>query len=134
MTVIGDSVQASFGYVPQAVRRLGQGLDLRVDAKVCRRLVARSCRYRGVTPATALEVARSLRDRIGRVAIVNVGYNDDPRGYDVGALMRALRADGAEAVVWVTMRETRSVYAATNARSARPRGTGPRCGSPIGTP
>jgi lysophospholipase L1-like esterase len=59
-------------------------------------------------------VARSLRDRIGRVAIVNVGYNDDPRGYDVGAVMRALRADGAEAVVWVTMRETRSVYAATN--------------------
>ena len=43
-----------------------------------------------------------------------MGYNDDPRGYDVGALMRALRADGAEAVVWVTMRETRSVYAATN--------------------
>ena len=114
VTVIGDSVQASFGYVPRAVRRLGKGLDLRIDAKVCRRLVARSCPYRGVTPATALEVARSLRDRVGRVAVVNVGYNDDPRGYDVGALMRALRADGAEAVVWVTMRETRSVYAATN--------------------
>jgi hypothetical protein len=50
------------------------------------------------------------------VAVVNVGYNDDPRDYDVGAVMRALRAGGAEAVVWVTMRETRSVYAATNER------------------
>jgi hypothetical protein len=45
-----------------------------------------------------------------------VGYNDDPRDYDVGAVMRALRAGGAEAVIWVTMRETRSVYAATNDR------------------
>ena len=43
VTVIGDSVQASFSYVPKAVRRLGKGLDLRMDAKVCRRLVARSC-------------------------------------------------------------------------------------------
>ena len=115
VTVIGDSVQASFGYVPRAVRRLGKGLALRVDAKVCRRLVAPSCPYQGVTPATALEVAKSLGDRTGRVAVVNVGYNDDPRGYNVGAVMRRLRADGVEKVVWVTMRETRSIYAATNA-------------------
>ena len=114
VTVIGDSVQASFGYVPKAVRRLGRGLALRMDAKVCRRLVAPSCPYQGVTPATALEVAKSLGDRTGRVAVVNVGYNDDPRGYDVGAVMRTLRADGVEKVVWVTMRETRSIYATTN--------------------
>ena len=114
VTVIGDSVQASFGYVPKAVRRLGSGLALRMDAKVCRRLVAPSCPYQGVTPATALEVAKSLGDRTGRVAVVNVGYNDDPRGYDVGAVMRTLRADGVEKVVWVTMRETRSIYATTN--------------------
>ena len=114
VTVIGDSVQASFSYVPKAVRRLGRGLALRLDARVCRRLVAPSCPYRGATPATALEVAKSLGRRTGRVAVVNVGYNDDPRGYDVGAVMRALRADGVEKVVWVTMRETRSVYAATN--------------------
>jgi peptidoglycan/LPS O-acetylase OafA/YrhL len=114
VTVIGDSVQASFGYVPQAVRRLGKGLALRMNAKVCRRLVAPSCPYGGVTPATALQVAKSLGDRVGRVAVINVGYNDDPRGYDVSAVMRRLRADGAEAVVWVTMRETRSIYATTN--------------------
>ena len=114
VTVIGDSVQASFGYVPKAVRRLGKGLALRMDAKVCRRLVAPSCPYQGVTPATALQVAKSLGERAGRVAVVNVGYNDDPRGYDVGAVMRRLRADGVEKVVWVTMRETRSIYATTN--------------------
>ena len=87
MTVIGDSVQASFSYVPKAVRRLGKGLALRMDARVCRRLVAPSCPYKGVTPATALELAKSLGRRTGRVAVVNVGYNDDPRGYDVGAVM-----------------------------------------------
>ena len=32
VTVIGDSVQASFSYVPKAVSRLGKGLDLKVDA------------------------------------------------------------------------------------------------------
>ena len=39
VTVIGDSVQASFSYVPKAVSRLGQGLDLKLDALVCRRLL-----------------------------------------------------------------------------------------------
>jgi len=114
VTVIGDSVQASFQYVPAAVRRLGKGFNLRVDAVVCRRLVARSCAYNGVTPKTALEVVRSRRRSLGRVVVVNVGYNDDARGYDVNRVMRGMRSAKVKTVVWVTLRETRSVYASTN--------------------
>jgi hypothetical protein len=115
VTVIGDSVQASFQYVPKAVRRLGKGFDLRVDAVVCRRLVSSSCSYNGVTPATALEVVRSSGRALGSVVVINVGYNDDTRGYDVNRVMRALRAAKVETVVWVTLREQRSIYGSTNA-------------------
>jgi hypothetical protein len=118
VTVIGDSVQASFQFVPRAVRRLGKGFNLRVDAVVCRRLVSSSCSYNGVTPATALEVIRSSGRSLGSVVVINVGYNDDTRGYDVNRVMRALRAAKVETVVWVTLREQRSVYASTN-RSIR---------------
>jgi hypothetical protein len=118
VTVIGDSVQASFQFVPRAVRRLGKGFNLRVDAVVCRRLVSSSCSYNGVTPATALEVIRSSGRSLGSVVVINVGYNDDTRGYDVNRVMRALRAAKVETVVWVTLREQRSVYTSTN-RSIR---------------
>ena len=56
VTVIGDSVMASFDYVPAARRYLGRGFDIRSDAVVCRRLVAASCAFQGATPTTALEL------------------------------------------------------------------------------
>jgi hypothetical protein len=116
VTVIGDSVQASFGYVPRAVSRLGRGFDLKVDAVVCRRLIASSCRYNGVTPKTALQVVQAKGDALGRVVVMNVGYNEGPGTYDVNRVMKALRTAGVDGVVWVTLRERRSVYAGINAR------------------
>ena len=64
--MIGDSITASFDYVPAARRYLGKGLDLRSDAVVCRRLVATSCVFQGATPATALQADRSERRALGR--------------------------------------------------------------------
>lgn len=115
VTVLGDSVQASFEFAPQATRALGRGLDLRVDARVCRRLVRPSCSHQGVTPATALQVVRRRRSALGRVVVVNVGYNDAPSGYDVQAVLAALRASGVRGVVWVTLRDVRPGYGAINA-------------------
>ena len=115
VTVIGDSVQASFDYVPKAVRRLSKGFDLRVDARVCRRLVTASCSYRGSTPQTALELVRSKGRALGAVVVMNVGYNEGSGAYDVNAVMRALRSARVEHVVWVTLREERSVYTPINA-------------------
>ena len=119
VTVIGDSITASFDYVPAARRYLGKGLDLRSDAVVCRRLVATSCPFQGSTPSTALQVVGSKRSALGPVVVVNVGYNDWPAVYDVDRLMRALKAAGVRSVIWVTLREATSyadVYAQSNAR------------------
>ena len=116
VTVIGDSVQASFSYVPKAVSRLGKGFDLKVDALVCRRLITSSCTYNGVTPKTALQVIQSKGRALGSVVVLNVGYNEGSGTYDVNAVMRALRKAKVKGVVWVTLRERRSVYTAINAR------------------
>jgi hypothetical protein len=119
VTVIGDSVTASFNYVPAARRYLGKGLELHSDAVVCRRLVASSCPYQGTTPSTALQVVGAEGHLLGRVVVINVGYNDWAAVYDVDRVMHALRAAGVHTVIWVTLREAgsnASIYAQTNAR------------------
>ena len=107
VTVIGDSVMASFDYVPAARRLLGKGLDLHSDSVVCRRLVATSCAFQGSTPATALDLIASTGSRLGPVVVINVGYNDWTAVYDVDRVMRALRVAGVRKVIWVTLRERR---------------------------
>jgi len=116
VTVIGDSITASFDYVPAARRYLGKGLDLRSDAVVCRRLVVTSCAFKGATPTTALQVIGVQRRALGPVVVINVGYNDSTAVYDVDRIMRALRATGVERAIWVTLRETTSNYTQVNAR------------------
>lgn len=116
VTVIGDSITASFDYVPGAKRYLGKGLDLRSDAVVCRRLVAASCAFKGSTPATALQVIGVHGRSLGSVVVVNVGYNDWAAVYDVDRVMRALAGAGVRTAIWVTLRETTTNYAQNNAR------------------
>ena len=119
VTVIGDSVQASFSFVPAATARLGKGLDLKLDAVVCRRLVAPSCSYNGVTPLTALQLIRSSTGaKLGKVVVVHVGYNDDASVYDINAVMKALRAKGVTKVVWVTLHDPGNRYGGNNAQIA----------------
>jgi hypothetical protein len=116
VTLIGDSITASFDYVPTARRYLGKGLDLRSDAVVCRRLVAASCVFQGSTPPTALEVIGAQGRALGSVVVINVGYNDWAAVYDVDKVMRSLKAVGVRTAIWVTLRETTSNYAQNNAR------------------
>ena len=117
VTFVGDSVPASITYTPHAQAILGRGLDLRLDLRVCRRLVAESCSYQGAAPTTALQSVQSVGRRLGDVLIVDVGYNESAAGYREGIdrVMRAARAQGATGVVWVTLRETRDIYRQTNA-------------------
>lgn len=116
VTVIGDSITASFDYVPAARRYLGKGLDLHSDALVCRRLVASSCVFQGSAPATALQVIGANGGALGPVVVINVGYNDWAAVYDVDRVMRALKGAGVRTAIWVTLRETTSTYAQSNAR------------------
>jgi lysophospholipase L1-like esterase len=116
VTVIGDSVATALDIVPAAERRLGAGLDLKLDTKVCRRLVGASCTYGGVTPKTALQVIESRGSSLGGTVVINVGYNDGASGYaaDLDRVMRALKKAHVRQVIWVTLREERSTYSATN--------------------
>jgi len=119
VTVIGDSVTASFNYVAAARRYLGKGLDLHSDAVVCRRLVATSCPFQGSTPSTALDVVLTEGHQLGPEVVINVGYNDWVAVYDVDRVMRALKAAGVRTVIWVTLKEVgtyASIYTQTNAR------------------
>jgi hypothetical protein len=115
VTLIGDSIAASFDYVPSARRYLGRGVDLHSAAAVCRRLVASSCAFQGAQPATALDIIRLRGSALGPVVVVNVGYNDWAALYDVDKVMRALEGAHVRTVVWVTLRETTSNYVKNNA-------------------
>lgn len=116
VTFVGDSIPASITYVPAAQARLQQGLRIRLDLRVCRRLVQPSCSFQGTTPTTALGAVQGYGGSLGAVLVVNVGYNEGSRGYREGIdlVMRSALRQGARGVVWVTLRETRGIYHETN--------------------
>ncbi len=115
-TFVGDSVAASLGYVTSARAELRRGVDVHFDLAVCRRLVQPSCAHQGATATTALEAVQGYGRALGEVLIVKVGYNESAYGYREGIdrVMRAALRQGASAVVWVTLRETSSIYHGTN--------------------
>jgi hypothetical protein len=112
VTVIGDSVQESLRFAPHAQAVLGSGIDLRLEAAACRRLTGPGCI--GGRPENALSLVRRSGSSLGRVAVVNVGYNDGYGTYGVARVQSALRAAGVRRTVWVTLRETQGTYAAIN--------------------
>jgi hypothetical protein len=116
VTFVGDSVAGSLTYVPAARVQLRRGFSMRLDLRVCRRLVQASCVYQGTRPPTALEAVRGYGRSLGRVLLVAVGYNEGAQGYAEGIdlIMRAALRQGARGVVWVTLRETTNIYRPTN--------------------
>jgi hypothetical protein len=116
VTFVGDSVAASLAYVTSARAELRAGMRVTLDLRVCRRLVQPSCAYQGSAPTTALQAVQGYGRSLGDVLIVKVGYNESAQGYRRGIdrVMRAALAQGAKEVVWVTLRETRSIYHWTN--------------------
>jgi len=117
VTIVGDSVAASLDYVASARARLRPGMSLQLNLKVCRRLVAASCPYKGHAPTTALQAVRAYGRSLGDVLVVDVGYNEDGRDFPSGIdlLMHAALAQGASHVVWVTLREKSPIYRPANA-------------------
>ena len=115
-TFVGDSVAASIAYTPRAQAVLARGLSVRLDMRVCRRLVTVGCPYQGSVPTNALQAVQSVGRSLGDVLIVYVGYNESAAGYGKGIdrIMRAALRQGATGVVWVTLREERNIYRETN--------------------
>jgi hypothetical protein len=117
VTLFGDSVAAALAYQGKARATLAKGLDLQVEAKVCRRLAEAGCPYMGERPPSVLSLVDKPARALGDVVVVDVGYNDDPIAYgdDVDRVMQALVRQGVATVIWVTMQEHRPLYRATNA-------------------
>jgi hypothetical protein len=116
VTLIGDSVAAVLPSVPDALRILRAGIDLRLDVAVCRRLVEVSCPYRGSRPPNTLDVIGDTSQALGRIVVIDVGYNEPAATFPdaVARIMRELTGAGVEHVLWLTLTEARDGYAEIN--------------------
>ena len=116
VTVFGDSVAAALQYQKMARSTLGKGFDLQLDARVCRRLAEIGCPYLGDRPQSVLSLVSAPSKPLGRIVVVDVGYNDVPSDYgaDLDRVMQALVRQGVTTVIWVTMQERRPLYRTTN--------------------
>src|SRR5216684_1340411 len=76
VTLISDSVAATLLWHPDARAYLAEGLDLRIEALACRKLVATGCYAYGGNRPSALETIRTLGTELGPLVVIDVGYND----------------------------------------------------------
>jgi hypothetical protein len=115
-TFIGDSKAAGIEFSARAKRILARGHDVRRDLKVCRRLVAQSCVYNGSRPRTALAAIQAYGTDLGRVLVIDVGYNDSSSTYagQLNTIMRAALNRGVKGVVWVNLKAVRADYKKIN--------------------
>src|SRR5262245_33860874 len=72
VTMFGDSQLTGVTGSPEALARLGEGIDLDLRSAVCRRLVQESCPYGGTRPATVLDEARDTSRQLGSTVVMLV--------------------------------------------------------------
>jgi Putative Ig domain len=118
VSVISDSILTSVVWSndpAQAV--LHDGLDLQVDAGVCRRLNGESCEFNGTHVPTTLDVINSWYYELGSTVVIVDGYNDIPENFanDVELTLSTLRDANVQHVLWLDLHEVRPEYAAKNA-------------------
>jgi hypothetical protein len=116
VTFIGDSKAAGIELSPRAKRLLARGHEMRRDLRVCRRLVNRSCVYNGSRPRSALGAIQFYGTSLGRVLVIDVGYNDHSSWYarHLNQVMRAALSSGVKGVVWVNLKTVRADYRKIN--------------------
>ncbi|MDX6475240.1 MAG: hypothetical protein QOH95_751, partial [Gaiellaceae bacterium] len=106
VTVIGDSVLTAVIWNDKPLATIQQGLDMRLDIGVCRRLAGVSCPYEGGNVPTLLDVVHGLGPNLGKVVLVEMGYNDDAATFaqNVEASIAALLRGGAQRILWANLR------------------------------
>jgi hypothetical protein len=116
VTMITDSVGGVLYWAGTARDELAQGLDLRLETRACRKLVAEGCWAYGERPPSALDTIHALGTELGPLVVIDVGYNDRPDEYaaDLDTVMQALLAANVEHVIWVTLEETEEPWIAND--------------------
>src|SRR5438477_2436574 len=118
VSVISDSILTSVTWGDgSALAALSNGLDLQIDAGVCRRLNGESCEFNGSRVPTTLSVINSWSTQLGAIVVIVDGYNDLPDSFadDVELTLDTLRNDQVQDVLWVNLHEVRAEYVAKNA-------------------
>jgi hypothetical protein len=105
VTVIGDSVLTGVLWNEGPLAILQHGLRMRLDIGVCRRLTGVSCPYEGGNVPTLLDVVNTLGPQLGKVVLVEVGYNDDHDTFaqNVEVSINALLHAGVTRILWANL-------------------------------
>jgi hypothetical protein len=118
VSVISDSILTAVTWADgPAQADLSGGLDLQIDAGVCRRLNGESCEFNGTHVPTTLDVINSWANQLGSIVVIVDGYNDLPDHFagDVELTLDTLRDHGVQHVLWVNLHAVQPEYAAKNA-------------------
>jgi hypothetical protein len=105
VTVIGDSVLTGVIWNAQPLAILQDGLQMRLDIGVCRKLTGVSCPFEGGNVPTLLDVVNTLGPQLGKVVLVEVGYNDDYDTFaqNVEMSINALLQAGVTHILWANL-------------------------------
>jgi hypothetical protein len=105
VTVIGDSVLTAVEWNAEPRAVLQDGYAMHLEIGICRRLTGESCPFEGVRVPTLLDVVESLGPELGKVVLVEVGYNDDYDTFaqNVETSVDALLAVGVRHILWANL-------------------------------
>src|SRR5438552_14158754 len=79
VSVISDSILTAVTWGDgSAQAALSEGLDMQIDAGVCRRLNGQSCEFNGSHVPTTLDVINRWITQLGAIVVIVDGYNDLP--------------------------------------------------------
>ncbi|HEY6962115.1 MAG TPA: hypothetical protein VI408_09535 [Gaiellaceae bacterium] len=115
VTVIGDSSAGVLQWDGASYATLSAGFDVDVESLVCRKLVKPGCNYLP-PPESALATVQRLGPALGRIVVIDTGYNDTPTEVRdaIDPLMSALVTAGVEHVVWLDYVEGESQWLESN--------------------
>lgn len=115
VTVIGDSSMIDVVWHVPANTLLTRGLDVRLDVRVCRRLVGESCPYEGERPPNLVDTVAAMGTGLGLVVVVG-GYNEPEPEFAaaVAASLDALVRAGATRILWPTLSEASPMFGRMN--------------------
>ena len=113
VTVITDSAAGVLLWDGEANQILGHGFNLDVEPIICRKLVKPGCGGADPPPASALATVNQLGPAIGKIVVIDTGYNDTTAELAdaIDPLMQALLANGVEHVIWVNYIQRLSLWA-----------------------
>jgi lysophospholipase L1-like esterase len=113
--IIGDSIATGMSWHASSIGILQKNLEVEWEVAVCRTLVGEGCPFEGARPQSASDLVASLAS-VPPYVVVEVGYNDSPDTFQAGIdqFMNELRAEGAQHVFWLTLRETRQPFPELN--------------------